>query len=196
MFWPLLAVLHTWKSNMTWEHINKQLSHKRVAKPLKRQRLTFQVAGLSVPEADGQVLQALRQRRDHVPQQPLLLLGAVAAARLQGRHSPLAPVKHLERAAILNSNRAASRNVPGAARNARFEFRTETSADGRLLQKRRRNSLTCVISCVVISIACSSSLLSSSVGRFMCLSWSKASSFIFCRTRVISYWIWKWSWKV
>lgn len=50
---------------------------------------------------------------------------------------------------------------------------------------------TCVISCVVISMACSSSLLSSSVGRFICLSWSKASSFIFCRTRVISYWIWK-----
>lgn len=53
------------------------------------------------------------------------------------------------------------------------------------------NQFTCVISCVVISIACSSSLLSSSVGRFICLSWSKASSFIFCRTRVISYWIWK-----
>lgn len=49
---------------------------------------------------------------------------------------------------------------------------------------------TCVISCVVISMACSSSLLSSSVGRFICLSWSKARSFIFCRTRVISYWIW------
>lgn len=50
---------------------------------------------------------------------------------------------------------------------------------------------TCVISWVVISMACSSSLLSSSVGRFMCLSWSKARSFIFCWIRVISYWIWE-----
>lgn len=40
-------------------------------------------------------------------------------------------------------------------------------------------------------MACSSSLLSSSVGRFICLSWSKASSFIFWRIRVISYWILK-----
>lgn len=53
------------------------------------------------------------------------------------------------------------------------------------------NYCTCVISWVVISMACSSSLLSSSVGRFICLSWSRASSFIFCRMRVISYWIWR-----
>lgn len=65
-------------------------------KPLKRQRLTFQVAGLSVSETDGQILQALRERRDHVPQQPLLLLGAVATTRLQGCHGSLAPMKHLK----------------------------------------------------------------------------------------------------
>jgi len=53
------------------------------------------------------------------------------------------------------------------------------------------NDCTCVISWVVISMACSSSLLSSSVGRFMCLSWSKANSFIFSRIRLISYWIWE-----
>lgn len=40
-------------------------------------------------------------------------------------------------------------------------------------------------------MACSSSVLSSRVGRFMCLSWSNARSFIFCRILVISYWIWK-----
>lgn len=49
---------------------------------------------------------------------------------------------------------------------------------------------TCVISWVVISIARSSSLLSSSVGLFRCLSWRLANSFIFCFTLAISYWIW------
>lgn len=70
---------------------------------LRRQRLTFQVAGLSVSESDGQILQALRQRRDHVPQQPLLLLGAVATTRLQGCHGSLAPMEHLKRKAILTT---------------------------------------------------------------------------------------------
>lgn len=47
-------------------------------------------------EIDGEVLQALRQRRHHIPQQPLFLLGAVATAGLQTGHSPLASMKHLQ----------------------------------------------------------------------------------------------------
>ena len=58
--------------------------------------LTFQVAGLCVSEAGGQLLQALGQGGDHVPQQPLLLLRAVATAGLHPPHSPLTPVEHLQ----------------------------------------------------------------------------------------------------
>lgn len=58
--------------------------------------LTFQVAGLRVAEADGQVLQALGQRGHHVPEEAVLLLGAVAAARLQAGDRALAAVEHLQ----------------------------------------------------------------------------------------------------
>lgn len=48
-------------------------------------------------------------------------------------------------------------------------------------------ALTWVISWVVISMACSCSLLSSRVGLFKCWSWRLANSFIFCLIRPTSY---------
>lgn len=91
-------------------------------KTLKRQQLTFQVAGLSVSESDGQILQALRQRRDHVPQQPLLLLGAVATARLQGCHSSLAPMEHLKENSHFNNSQEYPEMFQEYLKNACFEF--------------------------------------------------------------------------
>lgn len=44
--------------------------------------LTFQVAGLRVPEIGGELLQALCQGRDHVSQEPLFLFGAVTTTGL------------------------------------------------------------------------------------------------------------------
>lgn len=60
--------------------------------------LTFQVAGLRVPEIGGEILQALCQGRDHVSQEPLFLFGAVTTTRLQTRHSSLASMEHLQQA--------------------------------------------------------------------------------------------------
>lgn len=67
--------------------------------PGRSPTLTSQVAGLCMPEAGGQLLQGLRQRGHHVPEQPLLLLRAGPAGPAgQCLHRTLAPVEELKRA--------------------------------------------------------------------------------------------------
>lgn len=49
-----------------------------------------------MPEAGGQLLQGLCQGGHHIPQQPLLLLGAGPSCLAgQGLHSTLAPMEEL-----------------------------------------------------------------------------------------------------
>ncbi len=115
----------------------------------------------------------------------------MTALSLEPDHGPLAPVKHLHTHICTHYNCF----LMCALINCCSFFGLSTSVslvitDGTVMkQDWCVCCYTCVISCVVISMACSSSLLSSSVGRFMCLSCRLASSFIFWRIRVISYWI-------